>query len=396
MSSQYQHIDLDGFKRRFSYDPDKDLLGKGGFSKVYKAYDNQYQRTVALKLYYGHLGERYNVLAEIDRMRQLRHPNIVQYFDGMMLQSQSIYDPDTQVQVAVIEYVNNGDLDDFLKSYPNKQRLNSIIKGMLRGLHYLHQNGIVHRDIKPQNILIHKDAQGKEICKIADFGLAKNLSKDTPQSSKLLGTMEYMAPEQFNSTQYGINGKLDTNVDLWSVGVILHEMFTGTLPFGNRNEGVTHEEMMFNIMKGELGEDIKSVEQPYRTAIEQCLIKSATDRIQTAQQLIDIIDGKDLPLNRPVVHQSTQRKVDRKGLSPTNRRLLLLANLIFTPILGIFLYLSWNKRHPRKAMQIRDIIWWCVSIYATLALLFVFLRILKEGEYVDPSYFERWPLKWVP
>lgn len=366
---------LEEFRQRYRYDVTKDKLGEGGFSKVYKAYDTQMNRDVALKFYYGDISERYGVMEELKKVMTFKHPNLVRYYDAVILDAPTMFDENAKAQIGVMEYVNSGDLNDFMKTYPSMHELGKVVEGILEGLDYLHSKDVVHRDIKPQNILLHKE-NGQWIPKIADFGLAKRLTTFGDQSSKLLGTMEYMAPEQFDSNKYGINGQIGTNVDIWSLGIILYEMFTGELPFGGRNSGATHEQVMFNIMQKELGPELEAIDEPYRSVVKQCLVKKATHRAANARQLIDILHGKapELPKQPPKVDTLLERELNLLA-----KCLLFAVSLILTPLTGLLIYSLWLNFPRKRAEQSLKIVKNAFLVWLLLLILAVCYILWKNG-----------------
>ena len=368
---------LEEFKQRYQYDPETDRLGTGGFAKVYKAYDTLMKRPVALKFYYGDMGEKYGVLAELKKVINFKHPNLVRYYDATLLDIESAYDDRKKVQVGIMEYANGGDLNDFMKTFPNLIELKTVIRGMLEGLAYLHNKGVIHRDIKPQNILLHKDENEGWVTKIADFGLAKKIDQGMV-SSKILGTMEYMAPEQFDTKRYGINNQLHTNVDLWAAGIILFEMFTGELPFGSRDEGVSHEQMMFSIMREEVRSSINEVMPPYKTMIEWCLVKKADERVLTAEELIAVLDGKE-----EVVQQLKQKRELPKDkryerLTKGQKRMIFAGNVVLSPLLGVILYFVWQKQQPKKANEAFSLAWWSLAAWLMVLILIIGFMMMSE------------------
>lgn len=373
---------LEEFQRRYRYNPNTDLLGKGGFSRVYKALDTHTGRTVALKMYYGDLEEKYGVLAELKKAIRLSHPNLIKYYDAMLLNVRSEFGGTANVQVGIMEYANFGDLNDFMKTFPNPKSLHLLIKGLLEGLAHLHQNGVAHRDIKPQNILIHRDSAGQYHAKIADFGLAKTLEQQGDNSSKLLGTVEYMSPEQFDPRKYGIQGKLSANTDLWAVGIILFEMFTGELPFGNRNEGFTYEQILYNTLQLPLPDTLQEVEQPYRTMIEHCLIKNANDRVASADDLLCLLEGKPIPpkpTNSRIASQPIPTQPQSTAaLSAEQKKQVFWANILLSPLFGLVLYFIWRKHRPNDAKVAAEAAWWGLAVWLTLLLALVAFMIFRE------------------
>jgi serine/threonine protein kinase len=190
-----------------------------------------------------------------------------------------------------MEYLDGGDVKNYIKS--NSEHLDKLLKDILAALSYLHANGIIHRDLKPQNILIKQTPTGP-IAKITDFGISKTLNSDQHTSSSvLLGSIEYMAPEQFNPEKYGINGKINTNVDLWSFGCLTYELVTGESVFGNRSGNTRQEEVMSKILTGDIVLKIGQLSDPYRQIVERCLVKNADQRARNAKELIKLFAEKD-------------------------------------------------------------------------------------------------------
>lgn len=359
-------MNLDEFRTRYRYDTNKDLVGEGGFAKVYRAFDNITKREVALKFYHGDSSEKYGVIQELKKVMRLQHPNLIRYYDAVLLSSPTLYDPNAKIQVGIAEFANAGDLNDFIKTFPSLDEIAIIVRGILEGLDHLHQNGIVHRDIKPQNILLHKE-NGIRIAKITDFGLAKELQQGEV-SSKLMGTMEYMAPEQFDAKKFGINNKFGTNVDLWSFGVILYEIFTGDLPFGNRHEGATHEQLLFNILQKDFNADLEGIDEPYQTLIRQCLVRRATQRAATARQLINILDGNPESALPNLLDADTQTHGGFL-LTSQEKKQLLLQGVLFSPLSTFYHYSKHKKQYPEKAALIRDFLWYTIPIWIAFWLL---------------------------
>lgn len=347
-------ISITEFRKRYHYDPIYDKIGEGGFAKVYKARDNYYQRDVALKFYYGSLGDRYSVQAEVEKMLKIQHHNLIQFYgvETLLAPEEDLKAPDGKVQVGIMEYVNGGDFDDFMASFPSQEAIKKALTEILQALAYLHDRGIIHRDIKPQNILMHRQ-NNQWIVKIGDFGLARQAA-DSRLSSKLLGTVEYIAPEQLDPTQFGKNGKLSTNVDLWGFGVIVAEVFTGESPFGNRNEGNTHEQVMFNILKKDISEHIAQVSAPYKDMIAWCLRKHAEDRVQTAHQLLQLLEGKTTIT--PAKVRSTAVPIIEMPLSQTQKITIFAICTLASPLVGLVYYLLTKNRQPQNAKQVLQLL----------------------------------------
>ncbi len=280
---------------RYEYDPQKDLLGKGGFARVFRAQDTLLHREVALKVFSNAGTHQYSVLAEIRKVIGLEHPNLLRYYDVVMLEGQNPLGEAEQTQIGVMELANAGDLKDYAKANPNSPLLYKLLKDVLLGLEYLHSKGIIHRDLKAQNILLVKQ-DGVLTAKISDFGISKDTGSGGQSSSMMVGTIEYMAPEQFSPAKYGIDGKVSSNLDLWSFGIMVHELLTETTPFGSRDGETTAEQIMAQILSTELPDGIDRLPEPYKSVVKRCLVANAKERIRRASELVSYFEepGKTL------------------------------------------------------------------------------------------------------
>jgi len=278
---------------RYYYAPKDDFIGQGGFSTVYKAFDSLKQQPVALKFYKGSIDTKYDLEAEFQIARRLSHPNLIQMYDVVILEKDDIHGNKQKVQIGIFEYADQGDLKTFFNKHKLQlapEHLGHLIMGILRGLQYIHQNQIIHRDLKPQNILL-KQENDFIVPKITDFGISKALDRESTDSSQLLGSIEYMAPEQFNPKSYGKNQQLSTNLDLWSFGVIVTELMNGTPVFGKRATKTGVEQIMNRILKSPLPPPrVLRMKAPYDELLKKCLVRDATHRIASADPLIEILE----------------------------------------------------------------------------------------------------------
>lgn len=189
------------------------LVATGGFAEVYRAFDEELQRTVAIKIPRAdRLGSRDAFLAEARRVARLKHEGIV-----------PVYDVGTEGDVCFIvsEFLEGGSLADRLvRRRATTAQVIRWITEVAEALEYAHLHGVVHRDIKPPNILV--DHHGR--AKLADFGIAQSAAS-SGNAGPSLGTLRYMSPEQ-------LEGKpTDHRSDIFSLGVVLHEMLTGLVPY---------------------------------------------------------------------------------------------------------------------------------------------------------------------
>ncbi|GJP76459.1 hypothetical protein CLOP_g6902 [Closterium sp. NIES-67] len=193
-----------------------ELVGEGSFGKVYKGRRKFTGQMTAMKFILKHgKSERdiKNLRQEIEILRKLKHENIIEMLDAF----------ETPQEFCVVTEFAQGELFEILQNdqaLPESQ-VQVIAKQLVRALYYLHSNRIIHRDMKPQNILV--GAGG--IIKLCDFGFARAMSCNTMVLTSIKGTPLYMAPELVQEQPY------NHTVDLWSLGVILYELYVGQPPF---------------------------------------------------------------------------------------------------------------------------------------------------------------------
>ena len=195
-------------------------IASGGMATVYLAVDRRLERQVALKVLHPHLADT-ETGDFVDRFRReaktvarLVHPGLVQVFDQGV---------DGGTTYLVMEYVDGTNLRQVLvdrRTLPLGEAL-SIVEQVLEALAAAHRAGLVHRDVKPENVLIATDGR----IKLADFGLARAVSEASTGSSTVMGTAAYLAPELISA------GTADARTDVYAVGVLLYEMLTGCQPF---------------------------------------------------------------------------------------------------------------------------------------------------------------------
>lgn len=276
------------FKSRYQYNIKTDLLGKGGFARVYRAFDVLLERQVAIKVFTTSDKDKYDLLDEMKKAIRLEHPALLRYFDVAVVEGMSSFGEKEVLQIGVMELANYGDLKTFTKGSFDYGILNKLLVEVLQGLSYLHSKGIIHRDLKAQNILLIEE-EGLIKAKISDFGISKYLQGDGNQSSMAVGTIEYMAPEQFNPAKYGVKGKIGTNLDLWSFGVMLYELIMKKSLFGSRGKDTTSEQIMSTILSSPLPAEVDTIPEPYRSVVKRCLISEAEKRVKDAAELIPLL-----------------------------------------------------------------------------------------------------------
>jgi serine/threonine protein kinase len=280
----------------------KEMIGEGAMAKVYRAYDPEINRSVAFKvLKEDHcVDEEYlsRFLREAKAAGALSHSGIVTVFDVGKLEK-SPY-----IMMELLEGCDLGEVLKEKKKLPLKQTL-IIALQLAKSLDYAHKSGIVHRDIKPDNIIVMPDG---ESIKVADFGIARMNESEESQKTQVgsvLGTPRYMSPEQ------ALGESVDGRSDLFSVGTIMYEMLSGNKAFDASNMAT----LMIQIAQKQ-PESLKTVcpdiPAGVRQIIQKLLHKSPDKRFQTGNKLAEAL-GKELStLNDQQVEQKKHKYIPLK------------------------------------------------------------------------------------
>jgi WD40 repeat protein/tRNA A-37 threonylcarbamoyl transferase component Bud32 len=261
-------------------------LGQGGMGRVYKAWQRRLGRVVALKVIRaGALAteaERLRFRTEADAAARLDHPNIVPVFE--------VGEHDGVPYIAA-RYVEGGPLSRHLERFADDPRAAAgLIAALARAVHHAHERGVLHRDLKPGNILLERrggDA-GALVPHVADFGLARLLDQDSglTQTGELLGTPSYMAPEQAS----GGSAAITTATDVYGLGAILYVLLTGRPPFPGRTTLETLQQV-----KGSEPESPRrlnpKVDRDLATICLTCLAKDPRRRYVSAQALAEDLEN---------------------------------------------------------------------------------------------------------
>ncbi len=208
------------------------LLGEGGMGQVYLAEHEAIEKRVALKVLRAEYATKGEIVTRFQQeaisASRIKHPNVLDVFDFGQLEDGCFY--------LAMEFLAGNDLADEITRRRVLDAATGIRVSMqiCRALAAAHANGVVHRDMKPENVFLQRTADGEEIVKIVDFGIAQLRSKDDAvvetkrrltRTGMIFGTPEYMAPEQASGKH------ADLRADIYAVGIIMYEMFTGAVPF---------------------------------------------------------------------------------------------------------------------------------------------------------------------
>jgi eukaryotic-like serine/threonine-protein kinase len=331
-------------------------LGEGGMGVVYKAQDTKLDRFVALKFLPAHLAaseeDKARFIQEAKSASALNHPNVCTIHD--------IEEHDGQLFI-VMEFVDGKSLKEKKENLSEKQILDIGIQ-VSEGMAAAHEKGIVHRDIKPENIMIRKDG----IVQIMDFGLAKlyttgNMSRLT-KAGTTMGTIGYMSPEQVQGLD------IDHRTDLFSLGIVLYELFSGESPFKGVHETAIMYEIV-NVDPAPIATVKEGIDPQLDDIILECLEKEKDDRCQSAKEL-----AKDLRKIKKSTGQSrsrayrTQKALAQVPAEPTSS--------MVSP--GSFTLDLMNRKINLATFFRSALVPWTLAVVLALALLTTWLFLHRS------------------
>lgn len=282
-----------------------DVIGRGGMADVYRGEDTKLGRTVAIKILKAQLALdpafRTRFRQEAQAASRMAHPTIVRVFDAG---EETVTRPDGDVvrePFIIMEYVQGRLLKDMIAEGPLGAKVaTDVAVGILTALEYSHRAGVVHRDIKPGNVMITPDDK----VKVMDFGIARAVSDSSStvaQTTAILGTASYFSPEQAKGET------VDARTDLYSTGVVLFEMLTGRAPFrGETAVSVAYQHVSETPVRP------SSVNPDVSPALDEVVLralgKGRFDRYQTAQEFmqeLELAAAGHLPKKRIVDDSAT-------------------------------------------------------------------------------------------
>jgi eukaryotic-like serine/threonine-protein kinase len=306
------------------------LVGTGGMSSVFRAHDRLLDRKVALKV----LHQQYTEDAEyVERFRRearavaaLSHPNIVTVIDRGEHENR---------QFIVFEYVDGENLKALIERRGPAPVTTSLELALqiARGLSFAHQRGLIHRDVKPQNVLLNGDGQAK----VTDFGIARSVDVQhgMTQTGTVLGTSDYIAPEQAQGQ------RVDEHTDVYSLGVVLYEMLTNEVPFPGENF-VAVAMRHINEAPPSIRDKRPDVSPRLEAAVQRAMAKRPEDRWTMAdfcrELEANLAEAKgDTTVPSPVVRRA---RAARRGPNPWP---IVLALLTLIAIGAVIAYLLANR-----------------------------------------------------
>jgi serine/threonine protein kinase len=261
------------------------LLGEGGMGAVFEATSLRGEGTRAIKLLHPEFCKEEQILqrffAEAQTSQALQHPNIARTYESARAEDGTPY--------LVMELLQGQPLAAWIDAGTpmQPQQAAPVIHAVLQALQVAHQSRVIHRDLKPDNIFMTRDASGQYVAKVLDFGIAKVMDAAGGMGSKtrtgvLLGTPGYMSPEQIKNSK-----AVDVRSDLWAVGIIFYEMLTCRLPFDAENE--------FARLTAVLTDTAKPIESvmpqlaSWSGFFRRALASEPNDRFQTAEEMANAL-----------------------------------------------------------------------------------------------------------
>ena len=322
LQSHFQHedalaADLGGKRDvlpRFDRYTDITLIGQGAMGVVYKAFDRELKRWVALKIPSDDSANTADVRrlrTEAESMARLTHHNIVRVFD--------VHESDGRTVISM-ELIQGGSLADHLGRVGQDPRLVArLMVAIARGVHHAHQRGILHRDLKPSNVLLERGEHGSEQPFVSDFGLAKRMASRGPASSlngrrgaettmygRIIGTASYMSPEQARAEE------ATSLSDVYGLGGIMYALLTGSPPFRAESPAETLAQVRDPTRRPAPPHTVNvRTDRTLEAIALKCLRKDPTERYRSAEGL-----AKDL--DRWLAHRPTEARplntIRRAGL----------------------------------------------------------------------------------
>ncbi|MCK4645320.1 MAG: protein kinase [Candidatus Aminicenantes bacterium] len=314
-------------------------LGTGGMGVVYKVFDKKIKEEVALKILKSEIASDEKTIErfsnELKLARKIRHENVCQMYD---------INEEEGTHYITMEYVPGEDLKGFIRrvgQLPVGKSI-SIAKQVCEGLSEAHRLGVVHRDLKPQNIMIDKEGNAR----IMDFGIARSVKgKGITGAGMMIGTPEYMSPEQ-------VEGKdVDQRSDIYSLGVNLYEMVTGRVPFEGDTPftiGMKH--------KSETPKDPKElnaqIPEDLNRVILRCMEKDKENRYQSAGELRSELENieKGIPATERV--EPKKKPITSKEITVTFGLKKLFIPAVVITVLAIIVVVIWQPWSQKETVPI--------------------------------------------
>lgn len=306
-------------------------IAEGGMGKVYKAFDPKLKRYVALKFVKGDSDEVVKrFIQEAQSQGQLIHENICRIYEV----GEYHHTP-----YIAMQYISGGTLAENASAMILEQKVH-VMKSVAEAVHEAHRHGIIHRDIKPPNIMLEKSPEGKWIPFIMDFGLAREVeSPSMTMSGMIIGTANYMSPEQ----AHGEKEKIDRRSDVFSLGSTMYELLTGKLAF----PGETPMQILLKVIDPDpqpLSKINPAISPDLETIVMKCLEKDPLRRYDSARSLAEdlqrFIDGDPVLAQPPTLLYKIGKKAKKHKAAVS---VGLAAFAILLVLTGMWLHTRWQS-----------------------------------------------------
>ncbi len=317
-------------------------LGSGGMADVWLAEDSMLDRRVALKFLHERFAQDAQFVERFRREAQaaagLQHPNVVGVYDRGEAEGR---------HWIAMEYVEGASLKDLITRGLSVGEAIEITRQILAGARFSHERGIVHRDLKPQNVMV--DAQGR--ARVTDFGIARAGASEITATGSVLGTAQYLSPEQAQGLE------VTATSDLYSVGVILYEALTGSVPF-DAETPVAVALKQVSEQPRRPSELNPNVSPALDAVVLRALAKDPANRFQSAEEFSRALDEAEANPNAagataayaPVVVTETVSEDEEEGWMTRRKALILLALLLAAAALA-----AWALTRPEQT-EVPDVI----------------------------------------
>ncbi|RMG22473.1 MAG: GTP-binding protein, partial [Bacteroidetes bacterium] len=311
MPSKIVHIDK--FRELYEFDPGSYSLEANKRTKVYEGSRRADGKAVWIRVNDGR--EINQQLFELEALKTLQyeHENLQAYLDYAIVRSRNFLNEEAHWLVSIEERLEGIPFTHWKKAgVSDKKVLDQVLVGLLKGLDYLHEEGIFHGNLIPENIFLQQ-LEGGYTPRLMNYGFTRLFdAKKTSSGNLFIGSSGYMSPEKIAA-----NRKLPvlSNIDLWGFGVILYELVTGEAPFGSKQAGYSLARIFDNILHLRLSRSLKHIKQPYRELISRCLVLDPLKRAQSAAELLEILQPSPVLPSR----QAAPQQKPRIKIVPRNR-----------------------------------------------------------------------------
>jgi serine/threonine-protein kinase len=309
-------------------------LGRGGMGEVFKAWDERLKRHVALKLILdGHPCRVARFRREAQAQARVGHPYVCQVYE--------VGEHEGQHYIAM-QYIAGETLAEALRKATLEQRL-TVMRNVAEALHAAHRQGLVHRDVKPSNVMVERADGGGFKAYVLDFGLALEQTSEITTTFELMGTPQFMAPEQLNE-----EARLDRRTDIYALGATFYTVLAGRTPFKGSLAEVMRQ--VVEVDPAPLTTIDPTLPADVETILAKCLDKEPQHRYDSARALAEDLDRF---LNGdPIAARPHSLPYRLANAARKHRRLLVVAAVLLTALLTSLAW-GWHSRRAAAEQTLR-------------------------------------------